>query len=70
MLMIGKVSRPYGPEAAGKNRAKKGYSAEGLSGESDRADCPGFWTFNSHGRRTCATGSRRSLMRFRTRRIP
>ena len=42
MLMIGKVSRPYGPEAAGKNRAKKGYSAEGLSGESDRADFSPF----------------------------
>lgn len=42
MLMIGKVSRSYGPEAAGKNRAKKGYSADGPSGGSDRADFSPF----------------------------
>ena len=42
MLMIGKVSRPYGPGAAGKNRAKKGYSAEGLAGGTDRADFSPF----------------------------
>ena len=40
--MIGKVSRPYGPGAAGKNRAKKGYSAEGLAGGTDRADFSPF----------------------------
>ena len=42
MLMIGKVSRPYGPGAAGKNRAKKGYSTDGPSGGSDRADFSPF----------------------------
>ena len=42
MLMIGKVSRSYRPEASAKNRTKKGYGAEGLAGGTDQADFSSF----------------------------
>ena len=42
LLMIGKVSGSYGPEVSAKNRAKKGYGAEGFSGETEQADFSSF----------------------------
>ncbi len=42
LLMIGKVSSHYGPEASGRSRSKKGCHADGLSGGNDRADFSPF----------------------------